>query len=207
MIRVAAHVPAIVVTTDRAGIAGVALGPLQIPTDAHGKAYLHFGRPLARDVAAAELLGPNFEPRRIEGHIVILAVTGLGLLDQKATPLGLMQGADIHAQLIESILAGTLLYRPPGALWIELALILLPGLVVIGVIGYQRPCVAGAGVLGVVLLLVGTEAGLFRFAGWLLDGLYASGVTLVEFGAMLGGNFVAEQGEGGASRPNWSANA
>jgi len=106
-----------------------------------------------------------------------------------------MQGADIHSQLIESILAGTLLYRPPGALWFELALILVAGLLVIGVIGYQRPFVASAGMLGIVMLLVGTEAGLFRFAGWLLDSLYASGVTLIEFGTMLGGNFVAEQRE------------
>jgi serine phosphatase RsbU (regulator of sigma subunit) len=195
MIRVAAHVPTIVVTTDRSGISGVALGSMQIPTDAHGRAYLHFERPLDRDVAASELLGPNFDSRRLAGHIVILAVTGLGLLDQKATPLGLMQGADIHSQLIESILAGTLLYRPPGALWFELALILVAGLLVIGVIGYQRPFVASAGMLGIVMLLVGTEAGLFRFAGWLLDSLYASGVTLIEFGTMLGGNFVAEQRE------------
>lgn len=195
MIRVAAGAPAIVVTTDRAGIAGVALGPLQIPTDTHGRAYLHFGQPLDNDVPAAELLGPGFDSRRLEGRIVILAVTGLGLLDQKSTPLGLMQGADIHAQLIESILAGTLLYRPPGALWIELALILLPGLAVIGALRYQRPLVASAGMLGIVLLLVGSEAGLFRFAGWLLDSLYASGVTLIEFGTMLGGNFVAEQRE------------
>jgi adenylate cyclase len=195
VIRVAADAPTIVVTTASAGIADMALGRLQIPTDADGSVYLHFQPALVRDVPAAQLLEPDFDPRRLEGRIVILAVTGLGLLDQKMTPLGLMQGADIHAQLIESILGGTLLYRPPGALRFEIALILLPGLLVIGALRYQRPLVASVGMLGIVLLLVGTEAGLFRVAGWLLDTLYAAGITVIEFGIMLGGNFVAEQRE------------
>jgi adenylate cyclase len=195
MLRVAARVPAIAVVTGRDGIAGLELGPLSIPTDASGKAYLHFAPAIDRDVPAAELLKSEFDASRLQGRSVILAVTGLGLTDQKQTPLGLMQGVDVHAQLIESILAGTLLYRAPRALWIETALILASGLVVIGVLRYQRPRIAGAGLVGLVLALVGTEIGLFRFAGWLLDSSYATEVTLAEFGVMLGGSFIAEQRE------------
>ncbi len=195
MLRVAARVPAIAVVTGRDGIAGLELGPLSIPTDNSGKAYLHFAPAIDRDVSAAELFKPDFDATRLQGRSVILAVTGLGLIDQKQTPLGLMQGADVHAELIESILAGTLLYRAPGVLWIETALILASGLVMIGVLRYKRPFIASAGAAGLVLALVGTEIGLFRFAGWLLDSFYATEVTLAEFGIMLGGSLIAEQRE------------
>ena len=195
MLRVATRVPTIAVVTGHAGIAGLELGPLWIPTDTSGKAYLHFAPAIDRDVSAAELLRPDFDARRLEGRIVILAVTGLGLVDQKQTPLGLMQGVDVHAQLIEAILAGTLLHEPPEALWIEVALILVSGFVVVGALPYQKPLVAGAGIVGIALLLVGTEIGLFRFAGWLLDSLYATEITFAEYGIMLGGGFIAEQRE------------
>jgi adenylate cyclase len=131
----------------------------------------------------------------LERHIVLLGVSGVGLLDRKTTPLGPVLGTEIHAQLIESIALRTLLVRPSYASRIELALVLASGLLVIGVLRYQRPLIASAGMLAIALLLVGTEAGLFRFAGWLLDTLYSTGTALIPFGTMLGGNYIAAQRE------------
>ena len=195
MLRVAAQIPAGTLVTGRAGIVGTQLGSLIIPTDEHGKVYLHFAPAIDRDIPAADVLKPDFDRRRLEGRVVLLAVTGLGLLDQKQTPLGLMQGADIHAQLIESMLAGTLLHRSREARWTELALILLAGGIVIAAIRYTRPAIAGASAAGVVVALIGGELALFGIAGWLVDSLFAAEVALVEFGIMLGGSFVAEQRE------------
>jgi adenylate cyclase len=193
IVRVYAGEPPIGVTTTRAGIAGLTVGKYAIPADGHGRAYLHFRRPVARYVSAADVLAPDFDPATLGGRIVLLGVTGVGVVDQKTTPLGLVEGVEIHAQLIESILTGTLLYRPLHASWIELLFIVMPGLLAIGVLRYQRPLVAGAGIAGIALLLVGGEMGLFRYAGWLLDTVFATGATLIEFGVMLGGNFVAAQ--------------
>ena len=200
LLRQAARAPSIEVKTGRAGIASVGFGDFSIPTGAQGQAYLHFETPLRRYVSAANLLDPtldpSFDPRTmLERHIVLLGSSGTGLLDQPLTPLGRELGTEIHAQLIESIMLNSLLLRPPGAAWIELALILVPGLLVIGALRYQRPWAASAGMFAIALVLVGTEAGLFRFAGWLLDTLYSTGATVVAFGTMLGGNYIAEQRE------------
>jgi len=129
LIRLAADISSIAVTTDYAGIESVALGELSIPTDPGGHAYLHFAPPLPDSayLSAAAVLDPKFDPGQFEGQIILLGVTGLGIIDEKMTPLGLTQGIDIHAQLIQSILEGSLLSRPASAAWIELAVILAAG--------------------------------------------------------------------------------
>ena len=47
VIRVAPEIPVVEVTAGSGGIERVALGPLSAPTDAHGRALLHFARPRA----------------------------------------------------------------------------------------------------------------------------------------------------------------
>src|SRR5262249_32265080 len=155
------------------------------PTDARAEAVLHFGPPELRYFSAAGVLDPAFDAAQFAGHPVLLGVSVLGLADQKETPLGLMEGIQVHAQLIQSMLDGTLLQRPPVVIWLELLLVVLAGAAAIGLVGYERPLVAGAAALGLVALLVGGEFALFRFAGWLVDGVYAAASAIVTFGVML----------------------
>src|SRR5207237_10079014 len=106
-------------------------------TDRPGRGAVHFGAPRPRSVSAATALDPSFNPRQFERQIVLLGVTGLGLLDQKLTPFGLTQGIDVHAQLIESILGDALLHRPAKIFWIELGALLIAGLAVIWLVRYD----------------------------------------------------------------------
>src|SRR5262249_52355156 len=100
VLRTGFNIPSIAVTTGIAGIKSVEIGGISIPTDSHGRAYLHFGPPQPRFRSADAVLDPAFDPEQFAGQIVLLGVTGLGLLDQKLTPWGLTQGIDVHAQLI-----------------------------------------------------------------------------------------------------------
>jgi adenylate cyclase len=192
-IRLAADIPSILVTTGGAGIENVMLGDLAIPTDRRGRAYLHFGPPRPRYVSAATVLDPAFDPRQFDRQIVLLGVTGLGILDQKLTPFGLTQGIDVHAQLIESILGDALLHRPTSTFWIELVVLLLAGSAVVWLLRYDNPPIAAAAALGIAIILVVGEFAAFRFAGWLVDGIYPAVVVLLTFGAMLGGHLRATQ--------------
>jgi CHASE2 domain-containing sensor protein len=55
----------------------------------------------------------------MRGRFVLIAVTGLGLVDHVATPLGeRVPGAEIHAQVLDRLPAGCTC-RPTGAAWIE----------------------------------------------------------------------------------------
>jgi adenylate cyclase len=174
-----------VIATGEHGVEHVAAGTAVAPTDARGRAILHFAPPLLEYFAAADVLKPEFDTGRFAGHVVLLGVTGLGIVGQKQTPLGAMEGVQIHAQLIQSILDGSLLQRPPIVLWIELAMILLAGAVPIWLIGFGRPFIAGAAVLGFAAALIGGEFALFRFTSFLIDGLFAATTALATFGVML----------------------
>jgi adenylate cyclase len=195
LLRLAARARATVVTTGRGGITSVAIGDITMPTDARGRAYPHFQKTRAdRYISAANLLDPKFDPHVLEKHIVLLGVSGVGLLDQKTIPIGQVLGTEVQVQLIESVIAGALLIRHPQALWFELALILVPGLVVIGAFRYRQPSLATAELLFALLLLAGIELGSFLFADWLLDTLYSTGVAVMLFGTMLGGQ-LARRGQ------------
>ena len=201
LLRLAARARATVVTTGRGGVASVAIGDITMPTDARGRAYPHFQKTRSdRYISAANLLDPTldpkFDPHLLEKHIVLLGVSGIGLLDQKTTPVGQVLGTEIHAELIELVIAGALLIRHPQALWFELALILVPGLIVIAALRYQRPFIAGAAVIVIAIALVATEIGLFLVLDWLLDTLYSLATAVVVFGTMLGGNYIAARREG-----------
>jgi serine phosphatase RsbU (regulator of sigma subunit)/CHASE2 domain-containing sensor protein len=185
VVAVAREQPSVVVTTGVHGVERVAAADVVAPTDARGQAILNFAPSELRYFAAADVLDPAFDAAQFAGHVVLLGVTGLGLIDQKQTPLGLMEGVQIHAQLIDAMRSGSLLQRPPIVWWIELVIILLAGAAAIGLVGYGRPLVAGATALGFVALLIGGEFALFRIAGWLVDGTYAGATVLATFGVML----------------------
>ena len=58
---------------------------------------------------------------RLAGHLVLVGTSAIGLEDFRAIPLGVqMAGVEIHAQVLENILAKTLLIRPNYTIAIEL---------------------------------------------------------------------------------------
>ncbi|HKS90213.1 MAG TPA: CHASE2 domain-containing protein [Stellaceae bacterium] len=193
VLRVAAGLRSIAITAGSGGIDRFDLGPLSIPTDDRGRAILHFAPRQARFISAADLLDRSTDPAAVRGAIVLLGVTGLGTVDIKQTPLGPMQGVEIQAQLIESMLFGQLLRRTPGGLLTELVLVLAAGLVPILLLRYQTPAAAA----GVTLVLAGGllagEFVLLRFANLLADGAYPALTAMAAFAAMLGGHLRAAQ--------------
>lgn len=77
-----------------------------------------------------DVLNDRFDPRSIEGRVVLIGATALELGDEFATPVGLLPGVVIHGLAYESIASGrTLLTLHPGAmlaLCVALGLLLLP---------------------------------------------------------------------------------
>jgi adenylate cyclase len=175
----------IAIRTGNRGVEQVIAGNAVAATDPRARAILHFASPKTRYFAAADVLAPEFDTSQFAGRVVLLGVTGLGIVDQKKTPLGLMDGVQVHAQTIQSIRDGSLLKRPPAVFWIELAILLVAAVVPISLLGYDRPFVAAAAVLGLAAILAGGEFALFRIAGWLVDGFYAGATALATLGVML----------------------
>jgi serine phosphatase RsbU (regulator of sigma subunit)/CHASE2 domain-containing sensor protein len=109
-----------------AGLLRVEFADAVVPVQRDGSMWLRYSRhDSSRFVSAADLLSGNVDPELFRAKLVLLGVTGVGLLDYKATPLGeQVPGVELHAQLIEQIFDGAYLVRPAWALWLELALLL-----------------------------------------------------------------------------------
>ncbi len=193
LLRVAYHAP-IGIVTDGWGVRGALFGSQLLATDEHARAYPYFTPSIEqRYISAARLLDGSSDPGALKGSIVLLGVTGLGLVDVKQTPMGPMQGIEVHAEIIESVLTNQLLHRRPIMDWVEFGLTLLLGLIVIFALPYRNPRAAIGGMigLGAASLLSGFVC--FRFAGLLLDGVYPAASALVSFGVMLGARLRAAE--------------
>ena len=116
------------------------LGNYSVPTQADGQLWLHFGHSdPQRFVSAANLLSGRVAPQVLRHKLVLVGVTGLGLLDQKLTPLGeRVPGVEIHQQFLEQIFDGGYLHRPAKASWIEVGLLIVAGLLLIAIVPALR---------------------------------------------------------------------
>lgn len=132
LLRLVSNAPFATLYSEADRVTGVGVGPLDIPTQADGSAWVHFSpHDPRRYVAAADVLGGKVEATSFEKRIVLVGVTGLGLTDQRPTPVGVMPGTEITAQLIENVLDGRLVQRPVWTRFAEPALTLLFGVTLI----------------------------------------------------------------------------
>ncbi|MEO8856656.1 MAG: CHASE2 domain-containing protein [Burkholderiaceae bacterium] len=184
MLRVASGSPAVEVTTDGHGIRAVEVAELNVPTQSGGDVWLHFApesQGVPRNFSAVDVLNGKIAADVFASKLVLIGLTGLGFIDQRATPLGQrMPGIEIQAQLLESMLGGRLLLRPWWMKWVELALLLGVGLAMIwrvpvalrrfGRAATRKRQHAGWWVTGVCVLVLGVGLWLFWGRGWLFDG-------------------------------------
>jgi adenylate cyclase len=176
------------------GVEQVRIGELVIPTDRDGGVWLRYGERVGgRQVSAAEVLSGRADPALFARKLVLVGVTGLGLVDQPLTPLGQrIPGVEIRAQLLENIFDRSWLARPEGAAWGEAALFLLLSLAYIAGVPRGTPGQAFAGFAGVTGTVVIGGLVLFNL-GWLIDvATPLAGAALV-FTAVLGTTLAESQ--------------
>ena len=171
VLRLASGAPAFEVRTGGSGIEGVGIANVFVPTQRDGRLFVHFGRhDSGRMISALQVLEGRVGADRLERKIVLLGVTGLGLVDFPTTALGeRVPGVEIHAQLIENIYDGSLLRRPAWAGIAEGIALLGFGWLVAIAVPRSGP---RAGVTALVAALTALLlAGYFVYheVGWLFD--------------------------------------
>ena len=133
LLRVATGGRPFAIRTNEAGIEGVVLAGQLVTTARDGTVwpYLTHSNP-ARYVSAVDLIEGNIPPGRLAGHLILVGTSAIGLEDFRATPLGVaMAGVEIHAQVLENIIAKSLLIRPNYTIAVELVTTLVLCLLVI----------------------------------------------------------------------------
>jgi len=186
-LRVASGEPLFSVRGGAAGVEAVGIGDLGVPTQSDGRIWVHYTPHDAdRFVSAAEVLEGQIETDRLERKLVLVGVTGLGLIDSQSTPLGdRMPGIEIHAQVLENVFDRDLLMRPRWASWVETLALIAAGLIVVYSVPRLSP--GRSTVLVAFLLAALGLAGFaaYRWAGLLFDASVPGAAMALLFAAML----------------------
>lgn len=149
---------------------GLHIGDVTVPLQPDGTLHVYYGpHDAQRFVSAEAVMSGSIDPQLLRDKLVLVGVTGLGLLDFQATPLGeRIPGVEVHAQILEQIFDRRLLRRPAGASWLEAALLALAGLALVVVVPRSRlPISVGVFAAALIVLAV-LGFGAFR-AGILID--------------------------------------
>jgi adenylate cyclase len=118
---------------ETAAAVAVRLDGLEIPVDDRAEMWVHFPRVSSRSTLPAwaivtGALSDDSLKRAVEGRIVFVGGSAVGLQDLVSTPLSdNVGGVTVHAAATEQILAGNFLERPDWALGLELVLVLVLG--------------------------------------------------------------------------------
>jgi adenylate cyclase len=161
-----------------------------------GTAWIRFGRhDNARFVSALDVMLGKLDPDTFDGRVVLVGITGLGLLDYKITPLGeQVPGVEIHAQVIENLFNGVSLTRYRFAGRIEALALMVLGMVFVFFVPRLRALRGLSLVLVAVVLLLVAGLVAFRYFNTLFDPvLPAVGLILVFVMVLVGALSISER--------------
>ena len=167
------------------GVNTIKVGELEIPTDARAEMRVRYtpSEP-GRFVPAWKVLAGTVDRNDIAGRVVVLGVSAAGLADQRATPVDpSVPGAEIHAQVLEQMIAGTWLARPDWAAGAELVLTLLLALAVALALPRLNALASAVGASLVLAALAWASWQAFSAHGMLLDPIAPGLSVALTYGA------------------------
>lgn len=170
-------------TSGRGGIAAgkeemdaIRVGQFEVPTDETGALQLYFAREdPAIYLSATDLMNrPAGEVAPlVEGHIVFVGASAIGLRDQRVTALGdSVPGVSMHAQAVDQMLSGSFLTRPDWAQGAEIATMIVLTLLIVAILPIAGSVLSA--IFGGVCALVIVSASWVAFSryGLLIDPLF-----------------------------------
>jgi adenylate cyclase len=123
------------------GVESMRLEGRTIPLDRRGNLLVNYrgSRGTFPHVSAADILDGTAGPDAIRGKIVLFGTTATGLHELRTTPLESAQpGVEIHATVIDDLLAGDAIARPRWSRGLQILLVLVPGLLLTALLAYAR---------------------------------------------------------------------
>ena len=188
MLRVATGASALRLEVSGARVRAVSIGPLRFATEHDAALRVYFSKHRGdRFVSAVDVLEGRVEPAQLRRQLVIVGLTGAGLLDYQNTPIGeRLSGSEIQAQLLENLVDGSWLRRPDWMRFAEAALLALAGAWLLWLTPRWRVAHAALALLACVLSLAVLSLLLFRGERLLFDATLPALSLVLLFGSLLG---------------------
>jgi adenylate cyclase len=142
---------------------GIQLGEKRyIPTDRHGMSLIYYYGPMQtfRHVSISDIMEGNIKPGLLQGKIVIVGATAMGIYDLRVTPFSpVMPGVEKHANVIASILDNKFLRRVSR--FTDLGILLVSGFLFSLLVGRFK--IKGAFGLATIFILSIFSVGYYLF--------------------------------------------
>lgn len=159
----------------RLALTSVKVGVLALPSMADGRLRVHFsGMPHMTVIPAWQLLQGDAAALadKVEGRIVLVGTSAIGLRDIVATPLAAAApGVNVHAELIDQALNQQFLQRPDWARGAEVVAAVLASLLLLLVLRLGRPVLSSLALSLLLGALLGGAWWAYRRHAMLLDPL------------------------------------
>ena len=125
--------PPLAVRVGPTGVDGVEIGDRFIPTEGSGQMLINYRGPAHTfpHYSISDILLGNLPPKTFFNKIVIVGATAIGIGDLRSTPFGhVFPGPEVHANVIDNMLAGDFIRRPHWSNLFDLLAIVFLGTIV-----------------------------------------------------------------------------
>jgi signal transduction histidine kinase/CHASE2 domain-containing sensor protein len=151
-----------------AGDLRASMGDSLVPLDREGGLWVAWNsvRAIPR-ISATSILDGTWSAGDVRGGMAVVGVSAAGIADRWATPVGVVPGVLLQAQVIDNLFAGRPAMRPSAARWAELGFAVL---LCVAAALTRQPAPAGMFlVLGAGGSAVAISAATFAWSGVLVD--------------------------------------
>jgi len=164
MLRVYKQAQQVSINYNSVGVDHIEMGDLTLPVDVNGRFSVNFRGPghTFKYISAADILDNRFNPKDIEGKFILVGTSAQGLLDLRGIAYdSVIPGVEVHANLIDNVLAKDFISRSYGSKAIDLFIIIIVVIVASILFALLRAIYT----IPILLLLMG---GLFYFYYYML---------------------------------------
>jgi adenylate cyclase len=150
---------------------GVALGERFVPTDESMRMPVNYrGAQRFTTISAADLMRGAVDPARLAGRVVLIGGTAAGVGESFASPFSpRLPGIERHATVIDSLLRQDFLKRREVSALVDLAAVILGGLLIGWLAGRRGLLAASLAYAAFLAVLTGLNLYAFLGLGWWLN--------------------------------------
>lgn len=164
------------------GIEEIKIGDIVIPTDEFGRMLINYRgeEKTFPHIPVTDVLSGTVSDDVLKDKIVLVGATAVGIYDVRVTPFGtLFPGLEIHANIVDSVLAKDFMQQPGWAKLFDILAIIIAGCL-LGILLPRLGVISG--VLGTMILAFGHTVLcqlLFSKGGWILNLVYPLSIILI----------------------------
>jgi adenylate cyclase len=186
--------------TGQPGMTALKVGEFEVPTGADGRIWVYYTAERASPLIPVHRLLGEPDPElasQIEGRIVLVGTSAVGLRDLVATPLSAgFPGVLVHAAIIDQIVTQKFLTRPDWAIGFEIVVAIGLGLLVLAFLPWLSTFTNVVVAAGALAISVGV--GWLAFTGYdlLLSPILPAQTCLLAYGVGSGVRLLLSESEG-----------